>query len=251
MLKAHMAAFFSVAKDKHVWIGLREPNPLSERHIGQSIGTFLCHPKPANCGAKTVKVAHHPLCGLVADPYHPKCGAAAFGGNLIAAKMDWVQFRQTDAFSKHFRVVDSGAHAGALMMLASNPSNSAKSLCFLHSDYDLMAIVPADSNGRMISTGVSPLSSPRKGEFYTQTAAGMNLEAQSQSVIDLLNQRIGWLPMVQHGPEFEYGTKENQKRVGAAPKEQVWWFGPKENYVIIGESSMSTATNEKRSRYLH
>ena len=247
MHKSHNNAFLEVADFLNVWIGLREPNAFAERHIGRIFCGRLCHPKPMVCKAKTVTNANHPLKRLVANPYHEAC-TTAFGGGLVAARETWSKFETTPDFSSSFRVVDDGPAAGAVILNATCPHNAARCDCFIHSDYDLMVIVQADNNGKMISEGISPLSASKRGTGFTLPAnrsnsgimsrpivatAAIHLRHRTADVIEQLNRRIGGLAMIQHGPEFEY-----MAGVGAAAKERVLWFGPRWQF-SMGVSSMN------------
>jgi hypothetical protein len=261
MREAHRQAFWKVADESKVWIGVRETNSLAEKHIG--VPGY--HPKPEDCKAKTSDNQSHPLAGLVINPYVKSCQTAFL--NLSGAQKMWLEFL-TDGrvagganrnsiptdfydptmFPRHYKLETKGRFAGALLLMATHPKNKTGRDCFIHSDYDLMAIVNADDAGnRVADPGPSPFSWPRPsdGRGFSPTAhdatgmhhsaplseAAANLKKFHEQIQHDLNNKLR-IPMIQHGPEMAWN-----KGVGAAASEYVIWFGPKYQ-LHVGMSSM-------------
>jgi hypothetical protein len=192
MLPQHKEAFFGVANQLKCWIGLREPNELSDRWIGRPGYT----PKSVHCKAKTADNRFHPWAGLVVNPN--VCTDAFHHSTLADAIDKWQKFTDGNRLPGGFTCDESGSEKGLVK------SRGAA----IHADFDLMVVCKADSSGAMAYT--SP-------EEQTEL---------SEQVGKLLNQRFG-SPMIQHGSEFSWTGG-----VGARESENVLFFGPNRRFQL-------------------
>ena len=205
-------AFWKAASKYRCWIAVREPNPFSYRWIGEPNHT----PKPVCCKAKTADNGSHPFAGLVVDPNICK---DAFRDTTAAMK-SW-----DEAFPNGpkgpYVVSTTRAHRGKLMY--SGPKTKYACGAFLHSDFDLMTVVPVDEKGSKIgSYGHVPKPQPgRDTPDYEGDAKKLDWLATQigQTINGLLN-----TPVIRHGPEFLYWG------LGAAASEYLIWFGPDGEY---------------------
>lgn len=204
MLAHHKNAFYDVADKLNCWIGLREPNELSDRWIGQPRHT----PKPVSCKAKSADNPSFRHAGLVVDP--TLCPEAFLPASLADARDKWNQkFAIGGRLPLGYTCLTTGPEKGLVRLHGSA----------IHADFDLMTVTLAGTDGGMA--------------FTTRE----QMQALMMKVQPLLNSLLG-SPMIQHGPEFDYmGNKDH--RVGARPSEQVWFFGPKRRF-IQSQSSMPT-----------
>src|SRR2546421_47797 len=83
MRETYKNAFFDAAQSYTCWMGVREPNPLSEQWIGRACYT----PKMEACKAKSADNETHRLAGLVVNPV--ACGDAFRPESRAAAVDTW------------------------------------------------------------------------------------------------------------------------------------------------------------------
>jgi hypothetical protein len=189
--------FFDAADAHTCWIGLREPNPLSERWIGQRGYT----PKMMDCKAKTADNPTHRLAGLVVDP--TRCPDAFRTESLAAAKHTWKEkFLKNGVLPIGFEVSKLATERGLVRYKGQA----------IYADFDLMAINRANENGDFVPTSES------------EETALFNL------VAPMLNAQFG-VDMVQHGAEFMWTGG-----VGARESEYVYWFGPGRRFRVAPSS---------------
>jgi hypothetical protein len=186
MLSQHKVVFFDVAQRLTCWIGLREPNPLSDRWIGRPGGV----PKGETCKAKTADNQAFRYAGLVVDP--TRCPEAFKPASLAAATSTWNQFSRGGRLPPEFTCVEDGPEKGLVKLRGS----------YIFADYDLMAVNRAGEGGGFLTT--SQLEQRRLFE----------------AVKPALNRGLR-VPMIQHGPEMMW-----QQGVGGREFEYVLWFGP-------------------------
>ena len=187
MRPAHTQVFFDAAQQFTCWIGLREPNELTEKWIGRP----GCQPKPESCKAKTADNAAHRFGGLVVDPV--LCRDAFTPLNLKAALDTWQhKFLIGGRLPANFTRAESGPEMGLVKL------NGAA----MFADFDLMAIVRSNARGEFL---------------FTSNAEQAQLFAAVEPV---LNRGLG-VRMIQHGAEFMW-----DQGVGARESEWVLWFGP-------------------------
>ena len=145
-----------------------------------------CLPKMFECKAKTADKIGFRFAELVVDPNIYPEGYI----DLSRAKEKWEVFVNSKEISK-FEIVKQGNEKG-LVKYKDLP---------IHADYDLLSICRADGDG----------------EFkYTEKKLLGHL---ARIVKRRLNQKFG-KEMIQHGTEFEY------EGIGANHGEEVYWFGP-------------------------
>jgi len=183
----HRQVFFDAAQQCTCWIGLREPNPLADRWIGQP--GYI--PKGVNCKAKTADNPDFQLAGLVVDP---TVRPDAFNRDTLAAAVDtWKnKFLMGGRLPAGFTCPQTGPEKGLVRL-----SGSA-----IYADYDLMAINRATSDGEWL-----PTSEAEARVLFAR-------------VEPLLQQGLG-VPLIQHSTEFMWAGG-----VGAREMEWVLWFGP-------------------------
>ncbi len=200
MLAHHKNAFFQVAEKLKCWIGLREPNELSDRWIGLAGYT----PKPMSCKAKSADNPRFRLAGLVVDP--TLCPEAFLPASLPDAISKWNhKFAPGGRLPAGYTRVTAGNDKGLVRLHGSA----------IHADFDLMTITLAGEDGGMAFTS----------------------RAQMQDLVTKVQPQLNSLlrtPMIQHGPEFDYDAG-----VGARDSEQVFFFGPNRRF-ILSHSSMPT-----------
>lgn len=176
MREHHRELFFLAAEEFSCWVGLREPNSLAERWIGDP----ACVPKPVTCKAKTADSPVFHFSGLVANPH--VCGSAFM--NPVQAMHSWEDFTKS-GLPKGYSIVESGEEKGLLKFDG----------CKIYADFDLMAIVKSNSKGEFLRTPSS-----------VQADLFQKLKA-------FLNQRLP-APMIQHGAEFMWaegvGARESE-----------------------------------------
>ena len=201
MRNSHKKAFLSTAQKFSCWIGLREPNPLSDKWIGKPGG----RPKSVYCKAKTADNEMHPFTGLVVDPY--LCRDAFKKDTLKRAEDKWKDFLDGTQLPIGFTRIESGYLKGLVKHHG----------LAIYADYDIMTIKRADKNGNMTST-----QGPEKDI--------KELNTLFEKVSKEINKKLG-VPMIQHGSEFQY------EGLGAPEFEYILWFGPNGRF-FTGVSSM-------------
>lgn len=184
MRQDHMEVFWRAASESTCWVGLREPNPLGDRWIHQPKAS----PKPESCKAKTADNPRFPLAGLVVDPNLPD--AFKNEQSKERAMRSWREWSCSygNPLPPGFKLDDKG-----VVLL-----NGRR----MFSDYDLMALVLSDAQGRMLPTTLAQ-----------ETALFEKVQRR-------INSDIG-VEMIQHGSEMMW-----DKGVGAKASELVLWFGP-------------------------
>ena len=198
MLEHHKEIFFQLAQQFTCWIGLREPNPLSDRWCGRA----GYRPKGEECKAKTADQPDFRFAGLVVDP--TLCAEAFTDESLPAALETWkTKFLIGDQMPGGFSRMESGPEKGLVRQQGQA----------IHADYDLMAISKSNERGEHLFT----TNSEERALF--------------NKVGKQLNRRFGTV-MIQHGSEFMW-----MGGVGARESEFVLWFGPARRF-IRGLSSM-------------
>jgi hypothetical protein len=199
MLQKYRDVFFDAAERFTCWIGLREPNPLSEKWIGLP----GCVPKGENCKAKSADNPSHRFAGLVADP---NTAPDAFTeANLKVAKKTWEKFAHHGKLPIGFAVIGSGPEAGLLTF------NGQR----IHADFDLMAINKANRAGDFLFTTYE-----EQVALYEQVEPVLNAGFRTK--------------MIQHGAEFMW-----KGGLGARESEFVHWFGPGRRFKIGASSMPS------------
>jgi hypothetical protein len=194
MLAHHKEAFFKAADTLNCWIGLREPNELSDRYIGK--GGYVA--KNENCKAKSADNPAYQYKGLVVNP--ELCPEAFLASSLPEAQKKWKSFAA--GMPAGFSYKQSGALKGLVKF-------NGKSI---HADFDLMYVSKADGSGKMI---------------FTTTQEQHEL---SRKAATLLNSLLG-ADMILHGAELGWkGDTKNNIRVGARESENIWSFGPKKQF---------------------
>lgn len=187
MKQTHKDIFFAAAEEFTCWIGLREPNALSQKWIG--IPRHI--PKGEECKAKTADSPTHRFGGLVVDPI--LCPEAFTHASLQSAIKTWEQ-----KFLKHGRLPSGFSRAEQGMEKGLVKFNGSA----IYADFDLMAINRSNPNGDFL-----PTSLPEQQQLFAQ-------------VEPVLNRGFG-AKLIQHGAEFMW-----DKGLGARESEFVLWFGP-------------------------
>lgn len=235
-------AFQTVANRTRVSIWLRAPNPMMYKFLGQK----GFHPKPEDCKAKTAKLGS--LAGLVVSPNHVRSAFSDIGD----AQKYWNEFRSI-AFKEYgtskvnledtryssllpqFYDIELSdkKYYGALKMLKSHPKNETESDCYIHSDFDLMALFLRDERGISVVEGTrgNAIARTRNNSLVTPRTAPVNTQRQftSEEIRAELNNAFGItvvntdirVNLIQHGHEFEYS-----KGLGAASSEEILCFEP-------------------------
>ncbi len=186
------------AADKFgVWVSLRDPNPLSEKYIGN--GSFV--PKGMLVKGKSADNPAHPLAGLVVDPM--LCPEAFLPTSIFRATQTWLRWWCSKP--GNIQVIPTGSMKGMVVQDGKG----------IYADYDLLALQWADSS---------------TGDFqYTYSSAkdpgSWAIELLYRHVQLYLNGRFG-LELVQHGPEFDV-TFDG---VGSKEGELLHFFGPHRQY---------------------
>ena len=166
MKQAHKNVFLTAAQQFTCWIGLREPNALSERWIGKP--GFV--PKGEACKAKTADNRNHDLGGLVVDPI--LC-PEAFVNTGEAAKTWKNKFAVGGRLPAGFTRVEAGPEKGLVKF-----NGSA-----IYADFDLMAINRSNAEGEFLFTTLE-----EQKELFAK-------------VEPVLNRGFG-ARLIQHGAEF-------------------------------------------------
>jgi len=229
MLAQHRHAFFKVAIKHNCWIGLRDPNPLSDPWIGEP----KCYPKPITCKAKTCDLPGKPFSGLVVCPWRR---ADHFTDDRREkARAIWEDFEallwETEDPNPASRNVGRYASLTTATPLPGHRFVKKELLCgsdstkydyhlivdgprdgvvlyrgaMIFADYDIYAIVGADDQGRM-------------SRHWSET---QDAEKYWEVVRDLHGAFLFSIDMVQHGADFDWlsGT-------ATASGDHVLWFGP-------------------------
>ena len=166
MIPQHKQVFFIVADRLNCYIGLREPNDLSDKWITKE--GFV--PKGVDVKAKTAKAGE--FAGLVVNPYLlPK--AFPKPDDLKRAQGSWDKFAK-NGLPNRFSCPTSGPEVGLL-------KKEGKAI---HADYDLMFVTLADGQGNMKFT------------------SGIESEALFTKVGNEINRMIPRKKMIQHSTEF-------------------------------------------------
>jgi hypothetical protein len=183
----HVLAFKTVADRFTCWIGLREPNPLGEKWIGNA----ACMPKPETCKAKTADNPGFPQAGLVVDPStRPE---AFLPASRPEALRKWtMEFAKGGRLPTGYTTVTRGPEQGLVKLRGKS----------LYADFDLMALLRSDASGAKLHT-----SQGEQAQLFAQVAPALN---------QLLR-----VELIQHGAEFMW-----LGGVGARESEWVLWFGP-------------------------
>ena len=233
-------AFQSVANRTGVSIWLRAPNAMMYTFLGKK----GFHPKPEDCKAKTAKLGS--VNGLVASPDHvpeafPDVGDAQkwwrkFKESSITAygiSKEQLAERNHPACAtpkcssllpKYYDIeLTNKKYFGALKILKDHPSNELGCDCYIHSDFDLMALFLRGPHGTSI---VSANAGPRSrstlppGGIQRLTSDDIRAELNRAFGITVVNTEIR-VNLIQHGHEFEYS-----KGLGAAASEEILCFEP-------------------------
>lgn len=186
MIEHHRNVILLVAQRCTCWIGVREPNPLSDRWIGDS--RYVA--KSEKCKAKTADNPGHRHGGLVVNPV--KCLQAFKPASQLRALESWRGFLELGRLPPPFKCIESGDEMGLV-------EEKGK---FIHADYDLLAIVRANDQG-----GFEPTSEVEQEELFKE-------------IRPTLNQLLG-KPMIQHGAELMW-----HGGIGMRDSEFILWFGP-------------------------
>ena len=187
MLQWHKDIFFDAAQQFGCWIGLREPNELSDRWIGKA----GYRPKGEECKAKSSDNENFRFAGLVVDPI--LCPDAFSPETLEAAVESWKKkFLVAGKLPPGFSRMESGPEKGLVRQQGQA----------IHADFDLMAINRSNERGE---------------HLFTTNAEEKALFSRVEGY---LNTRFG-SPLIQHGSEFMWSGG-----VGARESEYVLWFGP-------------------------
>jgi len=183
----HVLAFKTVADRFTCWIGLREPNPLGEKWIGNA----GCGPKPESCKAKTADNPAFQYAGLVVDPTERP--EAFLPASLPEALRKWNEgFMKSGSMPPGYSSVNEGSGRGVVTLHGRS----------LYADFDLMTLLRSDARGAKLYT-----TQPELHRLFDDVGPALN--------------EILGVEMIQHGVEFTYADG-----VGARALEWVLWFGP-------------------------
>jgi hypothetical protein len=187
MRQTHTNVFFTAAQECTCWIGLREPNDLSDKWIGKH--GFV--PKSEACKAKSANNPRHQFGGLVMDPI--LCPEAFLPASLAEAVNTWRQkFTMGGQLPPKFSRAESGPEKGLV-----KENGSA-----IYADFDLMALSRSNAEGEFLFTSLE-----EQKELY-------------RKVEPILNRGLG-AKLIQHPAEFMW-----EKGIGARAFENILWFGP-------------------------
>ena len=272
MRRKDQEAFAFTAWWFHVFILVRRSNPESIRYIGQP--GFI--PKGPDTKAKTVQRNVHiqdfgwisNVAGLVCDPHAPgMVSAYANKAKHESALKEWKKFIASGRYCDDLTWTDQNTPSrfylpngqpfftdtrpgtnryGALMK---DTGRGVLHASYIHGDYDLFAIVPADNPGVNIVVSEQHASSPwshlnRKGKSPAATEDADKTEEQKreeipnfrgQKFIDvqlMLNRRMG-VNMILHG---------SQEKAVNSFKEEVDVFMPNgmDSFSIMSEAHLRT-----------
>jgi len=185
MLQPHKDIFFFAANTFNCWIGLREPNELSDPWIGKQGYTS----KSMTCKAKSADNPSSKLtAGLVVNPViRPE---AFLDESLSVAKKKWEEFSNGGLPSGYICDEKGFVRYHGLK---------------IHADFDLMTVTEATEVGKMENTSNKRAKNLRK------------------HVAVLVNNKIG-CKMIQHGSEFEWkggvGARESEQVYFFGPNRQ-------------------------------
>jgi hypothetical protein len=203
-----MQVFKAAAKNFKVYIGVRRTNPASLPFIerpGYVAKRLDCKPKTADWDV-VLNGAVYQTAGLVVDPTVVGEGAFKSGKKFKDAWKSWGDFSKLVASGiqradgahritylpngKHYAVQmnPDHHHYGCVMFSATGLITQA---AYIHGDYDLYAVVPADD-----TTRTTFLTERRLGQYH----------ARSRELLDVqmfINRGIG-RPMVLHGDQEKY-----------------------------------------------
>lgn len=168
MIAQHKQVFFSVAHRLNCYIGLRQPNDLSDQWITKE--GYI--PKGVDVKAKTAKEGA--FAGLVVNPYL-RSDAFSTKEDQERAKKSWDEFTK-NGLPKGFSCPTSGPETGVLKKEGKG----------IHADYDLMFVSLADEEGN---------------SKFTSTAEAKALFLKVRNEI---NRLIPRKEMIQHSTEFLY-----------------------------------------------
>ena len=192
MREQHKEPFFSAANQFSCWIGLREPNPLSDKWIGRA--GYV--PKPVSCKAKTGDNPRFSFAGLVVNPFEHE---DAFTARTLAdAKKKWETFVIGNRLPVGYALMAQGPTKGLLQLHGAS----------IFADFDLMAIIRSNEDGEFLETS----SKEQMALLKDATKA--------------INDGLG-TPMIQHGSEMTF-----RQGVGARASERIFWFGPGERFRV-------------------
>ena len=198
--------FKAAAKRFNAWILVRRTNSESIKYAGER--DYV--PKRLDCKAKTADfdvvlpgIGKRLTAGLVVNPTLPGFENAFKQGKYTEALTEWNGFKPLVHFpdpgkpvtyfpgGKFYSVQMNPAHKhfGCVMFSSSSLAAAGK---YIHGDYDLYAIIPADNPGtnvRVVETRFGNIPHARGKEFT--------------DVQIFLNSRMG-VPMVLHGEQEKY-----------------------------------------------
>ncbi len=161
-----MNVFFTAAQQCTCWIGLREPNALSEKWIGKP--GFV--PKSEACKAKSADNPRHKFAGLIVDPI--LCPDAYLASP--EAEKTWRQkFAIGGRLPANFSRAESGPEKGLVKERGSA----------IYADFDLMALSKSNAEGEFLFTSLD-----EQKELY-------------RNVEPILNRGLG-AKLIQHPAEF-------------------------------------------------
>lgn len=186
MREDHKGSFFRAAEEFQCWIGVREPNPMAEKWIGRA--GYVA--KSEECKAKTADNPRFAFAGLVTDPI-VRNDAFTLSG-ISSALESWRKFLTLGKLPPGFSRIESGNERGLIKFRG----------CFIHADYDLMAINRSNSQGEWL-----PTSREQQKYLFDKIQPELNRGFHNE--------------LIQHGPEFDW-----DEGVGAKASEMVLWFGP-------------------------
>lgn len=211
-IRAEDIAIFRMAAKLHrVYILLRATNPLSVYYMGvpgYSAKAFDCKAKTADYNV-AVKGKMRELAGLVVD--FNEVPRSAFKPEKVAkAEEEWLSFeplvarriydesgKPKVAYHPHhrYRVQMDPSHRNYGCVIFS-PTGLATAGTYIHGDYDLYAIVPADA--------------PAETMWVNEKMLGFK-HVRSKELLDVqtfINSRIG-RPLILHGDQEKYKNHED------------------------------------------
>lgn len=212
MMPDHARIFLAAAAHVPCWIIVRPSNCRSDFYLPAT----NCEAKPLSCKAKTANNYDHKLAGLVVSPKMVK--EAFRTESLKGVLKQWEKQEEKIADSNSgYRVVQNGDFQGCL-------THHGR---YLHSDYDLLAVIPLDADHKPRPN--DPSSIPRAvenadGEVHF-------LSPVVAEVMQYFNSRVP-RPLVRHGADFDDMAAY---RPGI---ELCDWFGPggrHERKLYVGE----------------